>query len=422
MPGCLPGPNERPEYRAGGSEFWLPLAIIDMNCRTVIEQNEFLMMVSAPTADQRWIAVSVRPGADSQNAAAAAYAKIRQLLTGQNWHCVHERIFASLGHQRNILQGRASAGLNALDGAAPPTFIQGNPVWGEGLAGMQMQFFQPAQTGERVWNILNEGRVCGRGWTRRGVTYFMVQGIDGLGASTPGSPADQTIAMIQKAERLLESQGAGYRQVARTWIYLNDILKWYDDFNVARNSAYAGLGLMPSAKDTRPAAFQLPASTGIKGSNPLHAACMMDVLAVSGDSSARPHVLRLTNLRQKDAFRYGAAFSRGVILTEADFAQIQISGTAAIDESGVSLFPGDTRAQIERTLENIEALIAQGHAKLTDIASATVFLKRAEDFPIWQEIAARRGLEPFPGICVVADVCRDDLLFELDGLALVAKS
>jgi enamine deaminase RidA (YjgF/YER057c/UK114 family) len=407
-----------------GRAFGAPVSVAfnNMNCRTVFEQDEFLMTVSAPAADLRWIVVSVRPGADSQSAAAAAYSKIRQLLNGNDWQCVHERIFGSLGHRQNILQGRAGVGWKMLESAVPPTFIQGHPVWGEGFAGIQLQFFKPIRTGERVWNIGNDGQAYGRGWTRRGVTSFMLQGLHGLRASAPGTPSEQTIAMIQKAEQLLKSQGTTYGEVARTWIYLRDILTWYDDFNQARNRAYSGLGLMPSATDTRPVAFHLPASTGIKGANAFQAACMMDVLAVAGDPAARPNVLRLTNLRQKDAFRYGAAFSRGVILAEADYAQIQISGTAAIDEAGKSLYPGDTRAQIERTLENIEALIAQGHAKLTDIASATVFLKRAEDFPIWQEIAARRGLIPFPGVCVVADVCRDDLLFELDGLALVAKA
>lgn len=380
------------------------------------------MTVAAPTPDQRWITVCARPGADSQTAATAAYGKIRELLTGDNWHCLHERIFASLSHRDSILKGRAGSGMSLCNGTPPLTFIQGHPVWGEGLAGIQMQLFQPAEKDGRVWDILDNGQVCGKGWTRRGATYLLLQGITGLTSPIPGTREQQTTAMIDRAERLLQSQGTNYGQVARTWIYLAEILKWYDKFNLTRNGAYAGLGLMPAPGDTRPVAYHLPASTGILGHNPANAACLMDVLAVGGEPEARPHVLRLTNLRQKDAFRYGAAFSRGVILTEADFAQIQISGTAAIDETGASLFPGDTRAQIERTLDNIETLIAQGHAKLTDIASATVFLKHAKDLPIWREIAARRGLEPFPGICVVADVCRDDLLFELDGVALVTKS
>lgn len=379
------------------------------------------MTVAAPTSDQRWITVCVRPGAHSETTAAAAYAKIRELLTGGNWQCLHERIFASLSHRESILKGRADAGMSLFKDATPVTFVQGHPVWGEGFAGIQMQLFQPAEKDGRVWDILDNGQVCGKGWTRRGATYLLLQGINGLTSPIPGTREEQTTAMIDRAERLLQSQGTHYAQVARTWIYLAEILKWYDRFNLARNGAYAGLGLMPTPNDTRPVAFHLPASTGILGHNPLNAACLMDVLAVAGEPAARPHVLRLTNLRQKDAFRYGAAFSRGVILTEGDFAQIQISGTAAIDETGASLFPGDTRAQIERTLDNIETLIAQGHAKLTDIASATVFLKYAKDLPIWREIAARRGLEPFPGICVVADVCRDDLLFELDGVALVTK-
>jgi enamine deaminase RidA (YjgF/YER057c/UK114 family) len=93
---------------------------------------------------------------------------------------------------------------------------------------------------------------------------------------------------------------------------------------------------------------------------------------------------------------------------------IQVSGTAAIDEAGVSLYPGDVRAQIECTFDKIEALIGQEGAGLEDICSATAFVKRPQDALHFWEIAGNRGLKDFPGICAVADICRDELLFELD--------
>jgi hypothetical protein len=36
-------------------------------------------------------------------------------------------------------------------------------------------------------------------------------------------------------------------------------------------------------------------------------------------------------------------------------------------------------------------------------------------------MARDQGLEEFPAVSVVADVCRDDLLFEIDGQAVVKK-
>jgi hypothetical protein len=51
-----------------------------------------------------------------------------------------------------------------------------------------------------------------------------------------------------------------------------------------------------------------------------------------------------------------------------------------------------------------------------------VFVKLPEYAAIFQEIAMERGLDGFPAVCVVADVCREELLFEIDAEALVAKS
>ena len=91
-----------------------------------------------------------------------------------------------------------------------------------------------------------------------------------------------------------------------------------------------------------------------------------------------------------------------------------MSGTAAIDEQGRSLYPGDVRAQIDCTFDKIAALIGQEGATLTDIAAACVFVKRPEDALVYQERAAARGLENLPAVVMVADVCREELLFEID--------
>jgi enamine deaminase RidA (YjgF/YER057c/UK114 family) len=100
---------------------------------------------------------------------------------------------------------------------------------------------------------------------------------------------------------------------------------------------------------------------------------------------------------------------------------IEVSGTAAIDGHGVSLYPGDIHAQIECTFDKVQALLEQEGAGLKDICSATVFVKHGEYVEIFHAMAAARGLDEFPGVCVVADVCREELLFEIDAEAVVKK-
>ena len=133
-----------------------------------------------------------------------------------------------------------------------------------------------------------------------------------------------------------------------------------------------------------------------------------------GQPESRPPVRLLSNPGQPEAFRYGSAFSRGALIPQPDVSLIQVSGTAAIDEQGRSLYPGDVRAQIDCTFHKIAALIGQEGATLADIAAACVFVKRPEDALVYQERAAAWGLENLPAILMVADVCREELLFEVD--------
>ena len=197
----------------------------------------------------------------------------------------------------------------------------------------------------------------------------------------------------------------------RTWFYLDDILAWYPEFNRSRTAIYGQFGILPGQDNGR---LKLPASTGIRGELPTGAAGALDLLAVAGPPESRPRVRQLSNPGQQDAFSYGSAFSRGALIRQPDVSLIQVSGTAAIDEQGRSLYPDDVRAQIDCTFDKIAALIGQEGASLTDIAAACVFVKRPEDALVYQERAAARGLANLPAVIMVADVCREELLFEMD--------
>ncbi len=83
-------------------------------------------------------------------------------------------------------------------------------------------------------------------------------------------------------------------------------------------------------------------------------------------------------------------------------------------QRGQSLHPGDVKAQINCTFDKIAALIAPVGATLADIAAACIFIKRPEDAPAYQEIATARGLANLPAVILVADICREELLFEMD--------
>jgi enamine deaminase RidA (YjgF/YER057c/UK114 family) len=138
------------------------------------------------------------------------------------------------------------------------------------------------------------------------------------------------------------------------------------------------------------------------------------LLAVAPGLASAVTMSLLRNPHQCEPFRYGSAFARGVVLRRPGGVLIEVSGTAAVDDAGNSLHPGDMAAQVRRTLRNVEALLAQESAGLQDISSATVFLKHAEHAGDVARVFAETGLTSLPMVCVVADICREELLFELD--------
>jgi enamine deaminase RidA (YjgF/YER057c/UK114 family) len=372
-------------------------------------------------AGQCYLVASVNRPMDPARACLEIYGQIESFLHQEGLQVVHERIFGSGQCYPAIMAARTQA-LRDSDPirAALLTYIQGKPLWGDGLAGLQIRAVRVGPDGGEISPVLDDGQPCGRRWNRNGTSYLMLQNLNGLAASAPEKPDRRTQAeeMFNRACRILQAQGSTFSQVARTWIYLSKILDWYGEFNQVRNAKYRDYGLMPPRTQPESSTQSVPpASTGIQGENPMGAEIVSDLLAILPRAGHAPRVEFIGNTRQKDAFRYGAAFSRGTLIQEPDLAQLQISGTAAIDEQGHSLFPNDMSSQVNRTLDNLEALMRPAGASFDKIVSATIFLKRPEDASLYWQIAAQRGLERLPAVYMVADICRPELLFEFDAEA-----
>lgn len=363
---------------------------------------------------QAFLVASVQNNTAAPLAAGDAYAQIGDILKEKGMHIVQERIFGSLSVEHQVRAARVGAFQEReVSTLTPLTYIEGHPPWGEGFSGLIVRAVAVSKQGDKIWTIRDENQPCGRGWRRNGVTFITLQDVQGIekGPARINTPAMQVQRVIERVDKILQTQGFSYRDVVRTWFYLADILKWYDEFNEVRNTRYKDFGLMPETK-TDP--LLLPASTGIQGITPQRSACAMDLIAVSMNTDVRPIVVQMTNQKQRDAFYYGASFSRGAFIKEPDVSLIEVSGTAAIGATGMSLYPGDIKEQISCTFDIIENLISQKGARLEDICAGTVFLKHPEYLAPFSKIAEERGLDTSSCVCVVADICREDLLFEID--------
>ena len=380
---------------------------------TTSVHNQLFMSASVTTLD-----------IDPEKSAEEIYNRIAELLTAFESKIIHERCFGSVELQTQILEARARAALKyKMETNTPVTFIEGESCLENKFAGVQIRALKPSSE-TRVWTILDQGIPKGRAWNLNGSTFFILQSIDG------GNPKDtkradrksQSEAMFHQAEKLLRAEGASYQDVVRTWIYLSDILDWYGDFNTVRNHCYSDYGLLGKT-DSKVQAEQifLPASTGIEGRNPSDLPATMDVFAIHRSPGSAIQIRPLYGVKQRSPFRYGSAFSRAIVVEGADNKLILVSGTASIDEQGKSVFIGNPAAQIRQTLSVVSELVASEGATLQDLCEATVFIKRKEDFPFYQEIIEQMGISNLPSVCVLADVCRDELLFEIDAAFILEK-
>lgn len=114
-------------------------------------------------------------------------------------------------------------------------------------------------------------------------------------------------------------------------------------------------------------------------------------------------------------------FSRGLSVATDRCRYFLVSGTASIDEQGNTVHAGDFDRQAKRTIDNIESLLASGGAVFDDICQASAFIKFPEDVERLRRILKLRGLEDLPLVCTIEDICREDLLVELDATAVIAR-
>ncbi len=96
-----------------------------------------------------------------------------------------------------------------------------------------------------------------------------------------------------------------------------------------------------------------------------------------------------------------------------------VSGQVAIDPATNRLIEGDIRAQTERVLKNVSAILDAAGTSLDQVVKTTVFLKNMEDFvPMNEVYATFFGAEPPARATVEASKLPKDMLVEIEAIAL----
>jgi len=353
--------------------------------------------------------------ADPIRMAEVIYDRVAEILAETRTQIIHERMFGNIDFHKKLLEVRNQKIRRRFpDDPGLVTYVQGESCYGNPLAGIQLRGFCPSKNEEGVKIFRDGNDIRGRIWKRKGAKFLQLQSLYGEILSGKRTRREQAEEMFLKAEALLKSEDSSFRDVVRTWIYVDKILEWYNEFNSARNKCFTDFGLLQNGDVNRAEDIFLPASTGIQGKNPEGASTIMDLLAIAQRSGTGIQVKPLYGTRQRSPYRYGSAFSRAMRVSEKDQSWIFVSGTASLNEKGETVYKDDLPSQVEQTVEVVNHLINPEKTFFSDLCEATVFLKRKSDFSLYQQTVKSLGLSDIPALYLVADVCWDELLFELD--------
>jgi len=257
-----------------------------------------------------------------------------------------------------------------------------------------------------LWQVdaeVSHGRDGAVRWAAGGGWLFAAVELDEAAHGGPGGAATHA---YQALRRLVE--GRAERHVLRIWNYLEAINRGegdaerYKQFCEGRAN---GMGAF--------FAEGFPAATAIGHHGP---AGRLQVYLLACDQPGE----RIENPRQVSAWcyprQYGRtppSFARAMLLPAQD--ALAISGTAAV-VGHASAHEDDLHAQLEETFTNLEALLARGRlAPGFDTQSPLkAYVRHPADAAQVREFITRR-LPGVPVLLLHGDICRSELLVEIDG-------
>jgi enamine deaminase RidA (YjgF/YER057c/UK114 family) len=353
------------------------------------------------SATEIYISAEPADSVTSQGQIEELFAEIGGILNKENASILHERIFTVEEAVNKVSAARRGAYGKMDDGVAPSLLVGSRGRSGL-ISGVQVHAVAGSNKPEP---IILDGEKCGRVLKSPGLTYLTLSGIAG---GKSGGHAKQAREMLEKGELAIKQFSGDFICVPRTWMWLGDILSWYGEFNAVRNQFFTERGLI--GKGSRQS---MPASTGIGlglgGSKQFG----MDLTAVIAPKDSIEFLGAIG--RQQCALNYGSAFSRASQANSPAGKTVFVSGTASIDAKGATTHIGDARGQIEATIENVRAVLRDMNCGDGDVVQTVAYCKTTMEEGIFQEFKSRID---WPWVTVIGDICRDDLLFEIEAAAM----
>lgn len=258
--------------------------------------------------------------------------------------------------------------------------------------------------------IVHEGREVGWRFADEAAEYGYFPGLtphcgEGLSAVKQGQ------AWFDQVEEVLGSGGFAFRDVIRTWFYLDEVGGWYPDFNRLRNAFFDRAGVYEGF---------VPISTGVGARNAEGKALQADVFCLRSRGETR--VEAVSSPLQCPALDYRSAFNRAAEIHLPDRRWLMISGTASITRHGASAHEGDADAQVELSMEVVKAILESRGMGWEAVWRGVTYFREAGIRAAYERWLARHYPQGLPLTPAVCEICRDELLFEVELDAVERRS
>jgi len=214
------------------------------------------------------------------------------------------------------------------------------------------------------------------------------------------------------------TQQLGFTHLIRVWNYFKDLTEIqdneerYQSFSAGRYKVYTQL--INNFERYLPSASVIGTDSGDM--------CIY-LLAT------RKPGIQVENPRQVSAFRYpeqygrtSPSFSRATLKHWQDMSQLFISGTASI-VGHETQHEENVLVQLEETLKNLDSLIQNVRDThqyelngVNDMSLMKVYIRDPEHYDIIEKALRQRVSKDIPCIFLKGDICRENLLVEIEGI------
>jgi len=280
----------------------------------------------------------------------------------------------------------------------PVAWVEGDGYVADALTGTQVY----AISGTPVEPVIIDGKHVGAIYEDDDAKYCLLGDITAKNLSA--TRFNQAYETFEKMEAALLRAGMDFSHVVRTWLYATKILEWYGDLNKARDQFFRDRGVFDGL---------VPASTGIGVFNPAKAAMVTDVFAVKSKTE-NVQIEKIASPLQCPALDYKSSFSRAVELRVPDHTTLFISGTASIEPGGKTTHVGNLAKQIDLTMQVVYGILESRGMGWEDVSRAAAYFKDIKEAPMLYKYYNDNKISIPPIAIAHADICRDDLLFEIE--------